>query len=146
MNLEKYKEICKKYTPEEDRIRNSVVAFFVGGSIGMVGQLLIDFYRNVFYLTFNDASLLMIMSLIITACLLTSLGFFDNWVKNCGAGLIIPITGFAHAMQSSAMEYKKEGLITGIGANIFKLTGSVILYGIVSAYIVGLIRYMVGLI
>ena len=69
-------------------------------------------------------------------------GFFDNLIDLFKAGLIIPITGFAHSTTASAMEYRKEGLTTGIGANIFKLSGSVILYGIVSAYLFGIIRYL----
>ena len=84
----------------------------------------------------------MIVSLICISCLLTALGFFDNLVSKAKAGLIIPITGFAHAMTSSIIEYKKEGFVTGMGCNAFKLTGSVILYGVVSAYIFGTLRYI----
>ena len=73
----------------------------------------------------------------------TALGFFDKLVNFARCGLIIPITGFAHSMTSSAMEYRKEGLVTGIGMNIFKLSGTVILYGVVSAYIFGIIRYVI---
>ena len=69
---------------------------------------------------------------------------FDKWVMTLKSALIIPITGFAHSMTSSALDYKNEGLILGIGANIFKLAGSVILYGIVSVYIFGLIRVLLG--
>ena len=68
-----------------------------------------------------------------------------KWVNFARCGLIIPITGFAHSMMSAALEYRKEGLVTGIGANIFKLAGTVILYGVVSAYIFGLIRLVIGL-
>ena len=85
----------------------------------------------------------MIVTLIFVGCLLTCLGFFDSAVKWAGAGLIVPITGFAHSMTSAAMEYRKEGLILGIGANIFKLAGSVILYGVVSAYIFGFLRLII---
>ena len=84
----------------------------------------------------------MIVILIFVASLCTALGFFDNLVSKAKAGLIVPITGFAHAMTSSMIDYKKEGLITGIGANAFKLTGSVILYGVVSAYLFGMVRYL----
>ena len=86
----------------------------------------------------------MIITLIFLACLFTALGFFDNFVHFGRMGVIIPITGFAHSMQSAALDYKKEGLVCGIGSNIFKLAGSVILYGIVSAYIVGIIRFLIG--
>ena len=84
----------------------------------------------------------MLITFIFITCLLTGLGIFDKLVKRFKMGLIIPITGFAHSMQSSILDYKKEGPIYGFGSNIFKLAGSVILYGIVSAYIFGLIRYL----
>ena len=85
----------------------------------------------------------MIVTLIFIGCLLTCLGFFDRIVHFCKCGLIVPITGFAHAMQSAALEYRKEGLIMGLGANMFKLAGSVIVLGVVSAYVFGLIRLLV---
>ena len=76
---------------------------------------------------------------------LTALGIFDVWVAKLKSALIIPITGFAHSMTSAALEYRKEGLVLGIGSNIFKLAGTVILYGIVSVYIFGLIRlFLIG--
>ena len=82
-------------------------------------------------------------SLIALASLFTALGFFDKLVNWARCGLIIPITGFAHSMTSAAIEFKREGYVTGLGANIFKLAGTVILYGIVSAYIFGIIRYLI---
>ena len=85
----------------------------------------------------------MMVTLIFVSSLLTAFGFFDNLVSKAEAGLIVPITGFSHSTTSSAMEYRKEGLVYGIGANIFKLSGSVILYGTVSACIFGLIRYII---
>ena len=84
----------------------------------------------------------MIVTLIFIACLFTSLGFFDKWVNFARCGLIIPITGFAHSMMSAALEYKKDGLFYGIGNNMLKLSGSVIIYGIVSAAIFGAVRYL----
>jgi stage V sporulation protein AC len=84
----------------------------------------------------------MIITLIFIASLFTALGFFDNFVSFARAGLIVPITGFAHSMASAAIEYRREGLVTGIGANIFKLSGTVILYGVVAAYVFGIIRYL----
>ena len=84
----------------------------------------------------------MIITLIFFGCLFTALGFFDKWVTFCKCGLIIPITGFAHSMASAGIEYKKDGPIYGLGSNLFKLSGSVILYGIVSAWAFGLIRYL----
>ena len=95
-----------------------------------------------FDLSNKDASTFMIVTLIFFACLFTALGFFDKWVNFARCGLIIPITGFAHSLMSSSLEYKKEGLIYGIGSNMFKLAGSVIVYGIVSASIFASIRYI----
>ena len=85
----------------------------------------------------------MIVTLIFVGCLLTCIGFFDRVVHFAKCGLIIPITGFAHAMQSAALEFRKEGMIMGLGANMFKLSGSVIIFGVVSAYVFGLVRLLV---
>lgn len=82
----------------------------------------------------NDAATIMIVTFIFLASLFTALGFFDKLVTKFRCGLLIPITGFAHSMTSSALDYKKEGPIYGIGSNMFKLAGSVIIYGIVSAW------------
>ena len=84
-----------------------------------------------------------LITFIFIACLLTSLGVFDKFVKIAKMGLIIPITGFAHSMQSAILDYKNEGPIYGFGSNMFKLAGSVILYGVVSAYVFGLIRFII---
>jgi len=85
----------------------------------------------------------MIVTLIFTGCLLTCFGFFDKIVNTFKMGLIIPITGFAHSMQSAALEYRKDGLVTGIGANMLKLGGAVIIFGVVSSYVFGLIRFLI---
>ena len=82
----------------------------------------------------------MVLIVIFLSSLFTALGFFDNWVNKCKCGLIIPTTGFAHSVASSALEYKKDGLITGLGSNFFKLAGSVILYGIISAFILVIVK------
>ena len=97
----------------------------------------------IFSISTKDASVFMIVTLIFVGCLLTCLGFFDKLVQFAKCGLIIPITGFAHAMMSATLEYRKEGMITGIGANMFKLAGSVIVFGVVSAYVFGLIRLLI---
>jgi len=142
VNKDKYQSIVKKYTPKEDRLLNAMIAFFVGGMIGILGQFLIELYSYYLNIPTKEAGVFMTVTLIFVASLLTAMGIFDKLVTSLKAGLIIPITGFAHSMMSSAMEYKKEGLIMGIGSNIFKLSGSVILYGVVSAYVFGLLRFM----
>ena len=141
-NKARHKEITDKIVPKEDKLKNGIVAFLVGGFIGLLGQIIVFILENNFDVVHKDATSIMIVILIFIASLCTALGFFDNLVSKAKAGLIVPITGFAHAMTSSMIDYKKEGLITGIGANAFKLTGSVILYGVVSAYIFGIVRYL----
>lgn len=144
MEIKDYKDIVDIYTPKENRLKNGLIAFFVGGLMGFIGEALNNLYIMVFEITNKQASIYTSITLIFIGCLLTCLGFFDNWVKVAQAGLFVPITGFAHAMQSAALDYRKEGMITGLGANMFKLTGSVIVFGIVSAYIFGMIRYLIG--
>ena len=143
MTKNEYKKIIDKYTPKESRIKNAIIAFIIGGIMGMIGNLLVDAYSYYFNLSTKDASVFMIITLIFFGCFLTCLGFFDKWVNFAKCGLIIPITGFAHAMMSAALEYRKEGLVTGIGTNMFKLAGSVIIFGVVSAYIFGLLRIFI---
>lgn len=142
MNKERYKEITSKIVPQEDKVKNGIVAFLVGGFIGLLGEIIVFVLENNFNIAHKDATSIMIVTLIFIASLCTALGFFDDLVSKAKAGLIVPITGFAHAMTSAMLDYKKEGLVTGIGANAFKLTGSVILYGVVSAYIFGMVRYL----
>ena len=140
MDKNKYGLLVKKYTPKEDRLYNGVIAFIIGGLMGVLGQFLVSFYSYYFEIPTKDASVFMIITLVFLGCFLTALGIFDKLVNFARCGLIIPITGFAHSMSSAALEYKREGLVTGIGSNIFKLAGTVIMFGVVSAYFFGLIR------
>ena len=143
MEKKKYKKLVDSYCPKENVLLNTVKSFFIGGIMGLIGQLLITLYTNIFDISTSSAAPYMSITLIIVASILTALGFFDKVVNWANAGIIIPITGFAHAMTSAAMEYRKEGLILGMGSNIFKLTGSVKLYGVVAAYIFGLLRFLI---
>ena len=142
MNKKKYHKIVDKHKATESRGLNLLIAFVVGGIVGALGQFLIEFYSYYLNISTKDASVFMIVTLIFFATLFTALGFFDKWVTFAKCGLIIPITGFAHSMASAGIEYKKDGPIYGLGSNLFKLSGSVILYGIVSAWAFGLIRYL----
>ncbi len=142
MEKNEYKKIVDNHRPKESRFANGIISFLVGGFIGVIAVFLTDMYSFLFDLTVKDASLFMIITLIFFACLFTALGFFDKWVSFARCGLIIPITGFAHSMMSAALEFKKEGLIYGIGSNMFKLAGSVIVYGVVSASLFASIRYI----
>ena len=143
MEKKLYDKLVMSHKPKEHRGQNAFIAFIVGGLVGVIGQLLVEFYSYYLGISTIDASVFMIVTLIFLASLFTALGFFDKWVKFAKCGLIIPITGFAHSMTSADIEYKKEGYVTGLGANMFKLAGTVILYGVVSAYIFGFIRLIV---
>lgn len=146
MEKNKYKQIVEKISPKEDRLYNAIIAFLIGGIMGIIGQFLIDFYSTQFSIPTKEASICMITTLIFLSCFLTSLGFFDKLVAFAKCGLIVPITGFAHATQSAALEYRKEGLVTGLGVNLLKLSGTVIVFGVVSAYVFSLIRLLLGVI
>ena len=143
MDSKKYQQIVDKHMPEENKSANLVTAFIVGGLMGVLANFLLELYIYAFHIPTKEASGYMLITFIFIACLLTGLGIFDHLVQKGKMGLIIPITGFAHSMQSSIMDYKKEGPIYGMGSNVFKLAGSVILYGIVSAYVFGLIRFLI---
>ncbi len=144
MKNKTYDEIVKTNLPNENRILNTITAFVVGGLIGALGNFLIELYSYLFEISRNDSAIFMIITLIFLACLLTAIGVFDTFVKTGKMGVIIPITGFAHSMQSAILDYKNEGLVYGFGSNIFKLAGSVILYGVVASYFFALIRYLLG--
>lgn len=140
---DKYLELVEKNTPKEDVVKNAVVTFVAGGLIGVFSEMLLRGYVMWFNLPRKEAGVIVVLTLIIIASLLTAFGVFDVCMSKLKSALLIPITGFAHSMTSAAMEYRKEGLVLGIGANIFKLAGTVILYGIVSVYVFGIIRVLV---
>lgn len=144
MDKNEYKKIVKSKGPKEEKFKNIIISFFFGGLCGVFGQLLTDIFNKCFHFSINDSYMLTMVSLVLVGSILTGLGFFDKVVSFCKCGLIVPTTGFAHAMTSAAMDTRKEGLVKGIGANIFKLTGSIILYGIVVAFFVSLIKVIIG--
>jgi len=140
MEKHKYQELVKNTTPKPKRMKHAITSFIVGGIIGSVSEIIRLLMINYFNIKSSDTVSLIILLLIFLACLMTAFFDFDKLVIKFKAGLIIPITGFAHSIQSSALDYKKDGLITGLGSNFFKLAGSVILYGIVSAFIFCIIK------
>ena len=146
MKKDLYQEIVDKHTPRESVFINGLIAFITGGIMGIIGQFLIDCYTCYFSIPSKEATVCMLMTLIFLSSLLTCFGFFDKWVNFCKCGLIIPITGFAHATMSAALEYMKEGFVTGLGANMLKLSGAVIIYGIIGSFVFSLIRTLVGLV
>ena len=140
---DKYIDVVNKYTPKEDRLKNAIVTFVAGGLIGSFAEFLLRCYMVWFSLPRKEAGVTVTLTFVVVASVLTAIGVFDVCVAKLKSALIIPITGFAHSMTAAALEYRKEGLVLGIGANIFKLAGTVILYGIVSVYVFGLIRLLV---
>lgn len=144
MNKKEYLTFIKEYTPKPPKMKNALVAFIAGGLLGTISEILLEIYQMYLNLPRKESGVLVILTLIIIASILTALGIFDVLVTKLKSALIIPITGFAHSMTSAAIEYKTEGPILGIGANIFKLAGTVILYGVVSVYFFGLIRLLIG--
>ena len=144
MKNERYERIVYQNKAVEERGKNALIAFLVGGLVGAIGEAIIEVICYYFKLSRNDSATIMIVIMIFIASLCTALGFFDKLVTKFKCGLLIPITGFAHSMTSATLDYKKEGPISGFGSNMFKLAGSVILYGVVSAWFFGMIRYFIG--
>lgn len=143
MNTKQYDKLADDLKPEKKVFSNCVKAFLFGGIIAAIGQGFLEFYMYIYDITEKEATPMMTLTIVLIAVILTGLGFYDKLAKHAGAGTFIPITGFANSMASSAIEGKPEGLVTGIAANIFKLGGSVIAFGIVSSFILGGIRYAI---
>lgn len=144
MDKKEYDLLVKKHTPSEDRMKNIIVAFFTGGSIAFMAEFMSFLLVNCFAISEIEATSYVSILIIFLTSLFTGMGFFDEWVSKCKCGLIIPTTGFAHSCSSSALDYKKDGLITGLGSNVFKLAGSVILYGIISAFLLVVIKVVIN--
>ncbi len=142
-NKQRFKDIVEKTEDEKDKLGRALIAFFSGGIVALIGQVFFDIYSKFFSINEKDALSLMLVTIIFITAILTGFGLFDKISQKTGAGTFIPISGFSNALASSALESKSEGLIYGIGSNMFKLAGSVITYGIVSAYILGILRYVV---
>lgn len=142
MNSNEYNRMAEELKPKGECTKHCFNAFLYGGVIGIIAQGVLELYMNIYNCSEKEATPMMTITLVFVACLLTGLGIYDNLAKNAGAGTFIPITGFANSMSSSALDSKSEGLVFGIGSNMFKLGGTVITYGIVSASVLGVIRYV----
>lgn len=138
-----YTKDIKNYQPKPKLVKNCLKAFLVGGLICAIGQGLTIFYIEVFGFTEKTAGNPVVTTLILIAALLTGFGVYDKIGQFAGAGSAVPVTGFANSITSAALEHKSEGIVLGIATNMFKLAGSVIVFGTVSAYIVGVIRYLI---
>ena len=139
-----YKKYVDEISPKPKYFKNYIWAFIVGGIICVIGQGINDLYMQFAQLDKLTASSSTSLTLIFIGALLTGLGVYDLIGKRAGAGSIIPITGFANSIVSPAMEYKREGYIMGVGANLFKIAGPVLVYGIGSSIICGFIYYLLN--
>lgn len=144
MDKKEYLKLVDELTPKENKTKNYFYAFLIGGLIGFIGEAIRLLLLNFTNMTSDAAGGWTSIIIIFLACLFTGLGFFDNLVCKFKCGLIIPTTGFAHSVMSSSLDYKRDGLITGLGSNFFKLAGSVILYGIISGFLMGIIKVIVN--
>ncbi|WP_409508969.1 stage V sporulation protein AC [Bacillus spizizenii] len=138
---ENYKSKVKTYQPKPPYVWNCVKAFLVGGMICAIGQGLQNFYIHFFDFNEKTAGNPTAATLILISALLTGFGIYDRIGQFAGAGSAVPVTGFANSMASAALEYKSEGFVLGVATNMFKLAGNVIVFGVVAAYIVGMIRF-----
>ena len=143
MNNKEYDKLVESVIGKESTFKNVMIAFVSGGFVGVIAELMSEFYFKIFDISLNDASFYTFSTFIFIGSLLTGIGVFDKILSVVKCGLIVPATGFANTMTSSAMDAKSEGFIKGIGASIFKLTGSIILYGIIFGIIFGFIRSVI---
>ena len=145
MNIQQIESSVSKKAPSKLKLKNILMAFVWGGCLGIAGQLVLEGFMSALNLSFQQAIAPTQMTFIISASLLTGFGVYDRLGQIAGAGLFIPITGFSNSLTSCALESKSEGLIYGIGSNMFKLAGSVLTYGIISAYVLAIVRLVTGL-
>ncbi|HBO65185.1 MAG TPA: stage V sporulation protein AC [Clostridiales bacterium] len=146
MNLDSksYKKYAKERAKKSPLAKDSLMAFLIGGAICMLGQAIMIIYKAV-GVPDDMAKSLVPVTLIFLAALFTGIGIFDNLAKIAGAGTLVPITGFANAVVSPAIDNKSEGFIMGVGAKMFVVAGPVIVYGIISSVLYGIVYYIVGL-
>ena len=143
MNSESYDEMVKKASPDSPLLKDCIRAFAVGGLICVIGQMLTNFALN-YGLDERSAATFTSVTLIVAASLLTGMGLYSKIGKFAGAGSVVPITGFSNSVTSPAVEFKKEGYILGLGSKIFIIAGPVILYGVLTSVIVGMVYYFAG--
>ena len=144
MNSNEKSRLIKTHSPKTKLFKNCILSFTIGGLICVGGELLNNLYL---YLGFDikTAGMLVTISLIVIAALLTAIGIFDKIARHAGAGTLVPVTGFSNAVVSQAMDAKSEGCVMGVGAKIFTVAGPVILYGLLSGFVYGIIYYLIGL-
>ena len=145
MKKETYRKYVEARAPRSPIGKNCAHAFLVGGAICTLGQALRRFYQWALALPETDAGTLASITLILLAVILTGLGCFDRIAKFAGAGTLVPITGFANAVVSPAIDSHAEGLVLGVGAKIFTVAGPVLLYGTLAGWVYGVLYWIVTL-
>lgn len=144
MTKSAYKKYVEQKSPNSPIVKNVLFAFFIGGSICCIGQLFHDLYATYTPLSEEEIGAVTSVTLIFLGALFTGLGLYDKLAQYAGAGTIVPITGFANSIVSPAMEYKSEGYVLGMSANMFKIAGPVIVFGITFSVIAGLLCFLFG--
>ena len=144
MSPKEYQTYAKNREPSRSILGNCVRAFVVGGLICLLGQVIQDFFVYAFQMSKTEASNPTVAVLILISIVLTCLGVYDKIAQWAGAGTAVPVTGFANSMCSAALEHRSEGLVLGVGGNMFKLAGSVIVFGAVAAFFVGIVYMVLG--
>ena len=139
---QKYADYVKEITPKSNLIMRMIKAFLVGGVICLLGQAIINTAVNMYGLDKEQAGNWCALILVFLSVLLTGFNIYPQIVKFGGAGALVPITGFANSVASAAIEYKKEGQVYGIGCKIFTIAGPVILYGIFSSWLLGVLYWI----
>jgi stage V sporulation protein AC len=140
--IQEYKELVEQKTPPSRHLRGCVRAFWVGGLICVLGQLITNF-AVAMNLTEATAPMFTSCVLIFLGTTLTGIGVYDRIGKYAGAGSVVPITGFANSVAAPAIEVRREGLVLGLGAKLFQLAGPVLTYGISASVVVGIIYWAV---
>lgn len=141
MTERQYQKMVERMAPKSPIWKNCLKAFLVGGLICTLGQGLLDLYAY-FGLDREDSGTAASMTLVALSALLTGLSLYDNIAKHAGAGTLVPITGFANAVSSAAVEFKTEGFVLGVGAKMFTIAGPVIVYGVSASVVYGLIYWI----
>lgn len=142
--ISKYQTLVHKVTPKSELGKGCLRAFCVGGLICMIGQAATDLAHAFLNLNASEALTFGSVFLVFVTALLTGIGIFDRIARFAGAGTVVPITGFANAMVSPAMEFKAEGWVLGTGAKLFTIAGPVLAYGISTAVLCGIIHCLIG--
>nr|WP_083511416.1 stage V sporulation protein AC [Alicyclobacillus acidiphilus] len=139
----RYRELVKREQPGRRIVRNTIRAFVVGGLICEIGQCVQSMFIRFAHFKPTEAGNPTVAVMIFLSVVCTALGVYDRFAQWAGAGSAVPVTGFANTMSSAAMEHRSEGWVSGVGSNMFKVAGPVIVYGVVSAFFVAMIRYLV---